>query len=121
MQTGVSSTHNVNQKKLNGRPKMMGCIRSHSDTEKQDAAKGIKAKAIAPVDGRFMQEAPAERFAGLYQECMTTRPAASELRKRLVEIGDDVLDILDADRNPDHAIGNSKGSSSLFAQTRVSH
>ena len=41
----------INQKKLNGRPRTLGSMRSHKDTVKQIATNGIRANRIAPTDG----------------------------------------------------------------------
>jgi hypothetical protein len=49
----VSTIHKSSQKKLKGRPSIMGSTRSHQDTEKHIAMKGIRANKIAPSEGRF--------------------------------------------------------------------
>jgi len=41
----------ISQKKLNGKPRTTGSMRSHRDTEKQIATNGISANRIAPTDG----------------------------------------------------------------------
>jgi len=53
----VRRSHAISQKKLNGKPRITGSMRSHRDTEKHIATKGISANKIAPRDG-FRIEAP---------------------------------------------------------------
>jgi hypothetical protein len=53
MQTGVSRSHRISQKKLKGMPKTIGYTRSHKATEKQVAAKGINPSRIDPSEGGF--------------------------------------------------------------------
>jgi hypothetical protein len=43
--------HDMSQNKLKGIPQTMGSIRSHSETEKHMAAKGISPSNKAPIDG----------------------------------------------------------------------
>ena len=51
MQSGVRTSHEMSQKKLNGKPRTMGYTRSHRDTEKQIATNGISPSKIAPTRG----------------------------------------------------------------------
>ena len=53
MHTGLSTIHEMSQKRLNGMPRSMGSTRSQSGTEKQMAAKGINASRIAAGAGPF--------------------------------------------------------------------
>jgi hypothetical protein len=55
MQSGVSSSHEISQKKLNGKPRTMGYTRSQSETEVHTAVKGISARRIDPRDGLLAQ------------------------------------------------------------------
>ena len=50
MQTGVRTSQEISQKILNGRPKMMGFTRSHSETEKHTATNGASARSIAGTE-----------------------------------------------------------------------
>jgi hypothetical protein len=43
----------MSQARLKGRPKSMGSIRSHSETEKHMAPNGISARKSAPIEGGF--------------------------------------------------------------------
>jgi len=66
MKMGVTRIHAISQKKLKGRPKIMGCMRSQRETEKHMAAKGTSAKRSAPSDGRLTRTS-FETVAGFYQ------------------------------------------------------
>jgi hypothetical protein len=54
MQTGVRNNQSSSQKKLKGSPKIMGWMRSHRETEKHVAAKGMSPSRIEPIDGRVI-------------------------------------------------------------------
>src|SRR6516164_4974727 len=62
MHRGVSSSHEISQKKLKGRLRTVGYTRSHRATEKQLATKGTKPRRIAPSDGRFTPSLPQARL-----------------------------------------------------------
>ena len=49
----VSTIQESNQKKLNGKPRTMGSMRSQRETEKHIPANGISARRIAPNEGFF--------------------------------------------------------------------
>ena len=51
MHKELKPIHKTSQKRLNGRPKIMGSMRSQSGTEKHIAAKGISAISTARADG----------------------------------------------------------------------
>src|SRR5208282_645303 len=76
MQSGVSTSQQINQKKLNGRPRIRGSMRSQRDTEKQIAVKGISAKRIEPSDGLFKR--PPRRC-----ECGWTLQASERKKKKI--------------------------------------
>jgi hypothetical protein len=48
MQSGVRRSQAISQKKLNGKPRITGSMRSQSGTVKHIATKGISANNIAP-------------------------------------------------------------------------
>jgi hypothetical protein len=58
MHTELSPIHEISQNKLKGSPRIMGSMRSHSETEKHIAANGISPSRIAPNDGLFTQKPP---------------------------------------------------------------
>jgi hypothetical protein len=60
MHTDVSTIHKSSQKMLNGKPKIMGKTRSHADTEKHIAKKGISASRIVAREGLLTGRAPDE-------------------------------------------------------------
>jgi len=47
----LSTIQATSQKRLNGRPKIIGSTRSQSETEKHIAMKGIRPSRTAPSDG----------------------------------------------------------------------
>jgi len=49
----LSTIHAISQKRLKGRPKIIGSTRSQSETEKHIAIKGIRPSRTAPSDGFF--------------------------------------------------------------------
>src|SRR6266498_4358935 len=115
MQSGVRNSHKISQKKLNGSPRTVGYTRSQRETEKHTATKGIRPKRIAPSEGRFTRKL-----------LSTTRKAmpgivAEPLRQSLLEIGNDIFDVLDANRDTHHTVGDADRGSSLFAERGVSH
>jgi hypothetical protein len=57
MHAGVSNNQVISQKKLKGKPRIMGEMRSQRETEKHMATKGMSANRSAPIDG-FRKDAP---------------------------------------------------------------
>ena len=53
MHTVLSTIQEMSQKRLKGRPNIIGSIRSQSETEKHIAANGISPSSKAAVDGFF--------------------------------------------------------------------
>ena len=110
MQRGVRTIQATSQKKLKGRPKTVGFMRSQRDTEKQTAMNGIKPRRIAPNDGRFTA-----------LPCYDVANCIRDLYQRLMEIGDDVVHVFDPDGDSHHTIGDSDGRSSLLSESGVGH
>src|SRR6185312_2479508 len=52
---------------------------------------------------------------------LTARRSPSRLRKGLFQIRNNVVDVLDADRDADHAIGDSNSRPALLAKRSVRH
>ena len=57
MHAGVSNNQVISQKKLKGKPRIIGEMWSQRETEKQIATKGMSANRSAPIDG-FRNESP---------------------------------------------------------------
>src|ERR1700740_1846467 len=70
MHSGVSSNHEMSQKKLKGIPTTVGYTRSHRLTEKQTAVNGISPNSIDPSAGRFTGAPP--RRSEFARECTRT-------------------------------------------------
>src|SRR6266496_2726335 len=115
MQSGVRNSHKISQKKLNGRPRIVGYTRSHKETEKHTAMKGIRPKSNAPSEGRFTRKllsTHTQRIPGIVAEAL-----CQGLRK----IGNNIFDVLDSYGDANHSVGDADRRPSLFAECRVRH
>jgi hypothetical protein len=85
MQTGVSRSHRISQKKLKGRPNNIGSTRSKRATEKQVAAKGMNPSRIDPSEGRFMRILPqtnSRDCSRVWSAWVTGKPSSRQHNRR---------------------------------------
>ncbi len=76
-----------------------------------------KARGHMPADARSRPDDQKDRFADCHAALSSPKArslgARSDLRQCLVEIGDQVVRVLDPDRNPHEIVGNAQRSFAL--------